>query len=162
VNGGLGYNSAQDDTYAAANHLWNGNGYNWQAGFSLSIPWGMAANRALYRQAMANVRSEQLTQEQTDQQLVVQVRSAVRAVQSSVESVRAAGEESRLSERQYELQKAELDAGLATSYDVLQAQNQLETARVNELQAKVNLRDAIADLRFLEGSSLDDYHINLD
>jgi outer membrane protein TolC len=111
---------------------------------------------------MANVRSEQLTQEQTDQQLVVQVRSAVRAVQSSVESVRAAGEESRLSERQYELQKAELDAGLATSYDVLQAQNQLETARVNELQAKVNLRDAIADLRFLEGSSLDDYHINLD
>ena len=161
VNGGLGYNSAQDDYYAAANHLWNGNGYNWQAGFSLSIPWGMAANRALYRQAMANVRSEQLTQEQTDQQLVVQVRSAVRAVQSSLESVRAAGEESRLSEKQYDLQKAKFDAGLATSYDVLQAQNQLETARVNELQSKVNLRDAIADLRFLEGSSLDEYHINL-
>jgi outer membrane protein TolC len=161
VNGGLGYNSAQDDYYAAANHLWNGNGYNWQAGFSLSVPWGMAANRALYRQAMANVRSEQLTQEQTDQQLVVQVRSAVRAVESSLESVRAAGEESRLSEKQYDLQKAELDAGLATSYDVLQAQNQLETARVNELQAKVNLRDSIADLHFLEGSSVDDYHINL-
>ena len=99
VNGGLGYNSAQDDYYAAANHLWNGNGSNWQAGFTLSIPWGMAANRALYRQAMANVRSEQLTQEQTDQQLVVQVRSAVRAVQSNLESVKAAGEEERLSEK---------------------------------------------------------------
>jgi outer membrane protein TolC len=162
VNGGLGYNSAAAGYTPAANQLWNGSGYNWQAGFSLSIPWGMAANRALYRQAMANVHSEQLTQEQTDQQLVVQVRSAVRAVASSVESVRAAGEETSLSEKQYELQKAELDAGLATSYDVLQAQNQLETARVSELQAKVNLRDAIADLRFLEGSSLDEYHVNLD
>lgn len=161
VNGGLGYNSAQDDYYAAANHLWNGNGYNWQAGFTLSIPWGMAANRALYRQAMANVRSEQLTEEQTDQQLTVQVRSAIRAVQSNLESVRAATEEEELSEKQYELQKAELDAGLATSYDVLQAQNQLESARVSELQAKVNLRDAVADLRFLEGSSLEDYHVNL-
>jgi outer membrane protein len=161
VNGGLGYNSAQDDYYAAASHLWNGNGYNWQAGFTLSIPWGMAANRALYRQAMANVRSEQLTAEQTDQQLTVQVRSAVRAVQSNLESVRAATEEADLSEKQYELQKAELDAGLATSYDVLQAQNQLESARVGELQARVNLRVAIADLRFLEGSSLDEYHVNL-
>jgi outer membrane protein len=161
VNGGLGYNSAQDDYYAASSRLWNGSGYNWQAGVTLSIPWGMAANRALYRQAMANVRSEQLTEEQTDQQLTVQVRSAIRAVQSNLESVRAATEEAHLSEKQYELQKAELDAGLATSYDVLQAQNQLETARVSELQARVNLRDAIADLRFLEGSSLDEYHINL-
>ena len=82
-------------------------------------------------------------------------------MQSNLESVRAATEEADLSEKQYELQKAELDAGLATSYDVLQAQNQLESARVGELQARVNLRVAIADLRFLEGSSLDEYHVNL-
>jgi outer membrane protein TolC len=161
VNGGLGYNSFQNDYYEAANRLLNGAGYNWQAGVSVSIPWGMAQNRALYRQAMSNVHSEELTSQQTDQQLTVQVRSAVRAVQTNVESVRAASEEAQLSQKQYELQKAELDAGLATSYDVLQAQNQLETARVGELQARVNLRDAIADLRFLEGSSIDGYHIDL-
>ena len=44
--------------------------------------------------------------------------------------------------------------GLATSYDVLQAQNQLETSRQAELQAKVNLRIAVADVHFLEGTSL--------
>ena len=68
---------------------------------------------------------------------------------------------SALSQKQYELQKARFDAGLATSYDVVLAQNQLETARVSELQAKVNLRIALADLRFLEGTSLQNYHINL-
>jgi hypothetical protein len=32
---------------------------------------------------------------------------------------------------------------------------------VAELQARVNLRIAIADLRMLEGTSLDAYHVNL-
>jgi hypothetical protein len=34
-------------------------------------------------------------------------------------------------------------------------------ARVAELQAKINLRTAIASLHFLEGSSLQLYHVNL-
>ena len=66
-----------------------------------------------------------------------------------------------LSHKQYDLQKAKFDAGLATSYDVLQAQNQLETSQISEIQAQVNLRVSLADLRFLEGSSLPIYHISL-
>ena len=92
---------------------------------------------------------------------MVQVRAAVRAVVTNVEGVAAADKASVLSQRQYELQKARFDAGLATSYDVLLAQNQLETARVSDLQARVNLRVAIADLRMLEGSSLEAYRVNL-
>jgi hypothetical protein len=37
----------------------------------------------------------------------------------------------------------------------------LETARVNELLAQVNLRIAIANLHQLESSSLQQYHINV-
>ena len=118
-------------------------------------------NKALYRQAKDSLESEQTTFDLTDQQLTVQVRAAVRAVDANVESVTSAQEASRLSGKQYELQKAKFDAGLATSYDVLQAQIQLSTARVSEIQAEVNLRIALADLRFLEGSSLENYHINL-
>jgi outer membrane protein TolC len=121
----------------------------------------MRANRALYRQAMASVHSEEVTLDQTDQTLVVNVRAAVRGVQTNIASVRASTQATQFAEKQYELQKAEFDAGLATSYDVLQAQNNLETSRVGELQAKVALLSAVADLRFLEGSSLDLYHINL-
>jgi len=128
---------------------------------TLSIPWEMRANRAIYRQALSGVRSQEVAYDQADQNLVVQVRAAVRSVQTSVASVRSSAENTKFAQKAYELQKAEFDAGLATSYLVLQAQNTLETARVSELQAKVNLLSAIADLRFLEGSSLQLYRINL-
>jgi len=159
VNGGLGYGSTAHSDYQSVFGVWNG--YNWTAGVSLSIPLGERANWALYRQALAGVQSEQVALDQADQTLVVQVRGAVRGVQTNVASVRTSGEETQFAEKEYELQKAEFDAGLATSYDVLQAQNNLETARVSELQARVNLLNAVADLRFLEGSSLELYHINL-
>ena len=159
VNGGLGYGSYAATANQSITGTWNG--YNWTAGVSVSVPWEMRANRALYRQALSSVRSEELAYDQADQALVVQVRSAVRSVQTNIMSVHSSAENTRFAEKAYELQKAQFDAGLATSYLVLQAQNNLETARVSELQAKVNLLSAIADLHFLEGSSLGLYQINL-
>jgi outer membrane protein TolC len=159
VNGGLGYSSYAATAGQSVTGTWTG--YNWNAGVTVSVPWGMKANRALYRQALDNVRSQEVAYDQADQNLMVQVRAAVRAVETSKASVRSSAEETKFAEKAYELQKAEFDAGLATSYLVLQAQNTLETARVSELQAKVSLLLAIADLRFLEGSSLQLYRINL-
>jgi outer membrane protein TolC len=159
VNAGLAYDSYAPTAGQSITGSWSG--YNWNAGVTLTIPWGMHANRALYHQALANVRSEEVAYDQADQTLVVAVRSAVRGVQTSIASVRSSAENTKFAEKSYELQKAEFDAGLATSYLVLQAQNNLESARVSELQAKVNLLSAVADLRFLEGSSLQLYRINL-
>jgi outer membrane protein len=159
VNGGLSYDSYQPTAGQSIAGSWNG--YNWNAGVSLSIPWGMAANRAIYRQAMSSVHSQEVAYDQADQNLVVAVRAAVRGVQTNIASVRSSAENTKFAQKSYDLQKAEFDAGLATSYLVLQAQNTLETARVSELQAKVGLLSAIADLRFLEGSSLQLYHIRL-
>jgi len=159
LNGGLGYNSYASTAGQSITGSWSG--YNWTAGLTLSVPWGLSAGRAAYRQAIAGVRSEQVAYDQVDQTLVVGVRAAVRAVQTSIASVRSSAENTKFAQKAYELTKAQFDAGLATSYLVLQSQNTLETARVSELQAKVNLLSAIANLRFLEGSSLQLYRINL-
>jgi len=159
LNGGLGYSSYASTAGSAITGNWSG--YNWTAGLTVSVPWGLTAGRAAYRQAVAGVRSEQVAYDQTDQGLVVAVRAAVRAVQTGIASVRSSAENTQYAQKAYELTKAQFDAGLATSYLVLQAQNTLETARVSELQAKVNLLSAIANLRFLEGSSLQLYRINL-
>jgi outer membrane protein len=159
LNGGLGYNSYASTAGQSFTGSWSG--YNWTAGVTLSVPWGLSAGRAAYRQAEAGVRSEQVAYDEADQTLVVGVRAAVRAVQTSIASVRSSAENTKFAQKAYELTKAQFDAGLATSYLVLQSQNTLETARVSELQAKVNLLSAIANLRFLEGSSLQLYRINL-
>jgi outer membrane protein TolC len=159
LNGGLGYNSYASTAGQSFTGSWSG--YNWTAGVTLSVPWGLTAGRAAYRQAVAGVRSQEVAYDQADQNLVVGVRAAVRAVQTSIASVRSSAENTKFAQKAYELTKAQFDAGLATSYLVLQSQNTLETARVSELQAKVNLLSAIANLRFLEGSSLQLYRINL-
>ncbi|MGH7994772.1 MAG: TolC family protein [Opitutaceae bacterium] len=161
VTGGAGRSSMQSSYADALNRTWSGPGYNWQAGLTFSFPWGLRQSRAQYRQAEDSVRAEQTVLEQADQTLVVQIRAAVRAVRSNQEAVVSAGEATRLSEKQYDLQKGKFDAGLATSYDVLQAQYELESARVSQLQAEVNLRLAVADLHFLEGTSLETYRIKL-
>jgi outer membrane protein len=159
VNGGVGYGSFAATANQSITGPWNG--YNWMAGVTLSIPWEMRANRALYHQALSQVRSQEVSYDQADQNLVVNVRAAVRGVQANIESVHSSAANATFAAKAYELTKAQFDAGLATSYLVLQSQNTLETARVSELQAKVNLLLAIANLRFLEGSSLQLYRINL-
>jgi outer membrane protein len=159
VNGGLSYSSYAATAGQALTNNWNG--YNWTGGVTLNIPWGMHANRAQYNSALAQVHSQQVAYDQADQNLVVSVRSDVRGVEASIESVRSSAENTKFAQKAYELTKAQFDAGLATSYLVLQAQNTLETARVSELQAKVSLLLAIANLRFIEGSSLQLYRINL-
>jgi outer membrane protein TolC len=159
VNGGLAYSSYAPSVSQSITGNWNG--YNWTGGLTLNIPWGMHANRALYHQALSQVRSQEVAYDQADQMLVVSVRAAIRGVETSVESVRSSAENTQYAAKAYELTKAQFDAGLATSYLVLQAQNTLETARVSELQAKVSLLLANANLRFLEGSSLQLYRINL-
>jgi outer membrane protein len=159
ANAGLGYNSFAATAGQSVTGPWSG--YNWTGGLTLTVPWGMHASRALLHQTESQVRSQEVAYDQTDQGLVVEVRSAVRGVETSNENVRASSENTKFAEKAYELTKAQFDAGLATSYLVLQAQNTLETARVSELQAKVNLLVAVANLRFYEGSSLQLYRINL-
>ncbi len=161
VDGTVGYNATDDSYNSVLNDLPERKGYNWTVGLTVGVPWGLHADRARYRSAMATLRQQQAKFEQLDQNLVVNVRSAVRAVETNITSVQIAAKATELSERQYNLQKARLDAGLSTSRLVLQAQDDLETAHVNELQARVNLGAALAALHQLEGSSITEYKIVL-
>ena len=78
-----------------------------------------------------------------------------------VESVRISSLATELSQKQFEQEKTLYEVGKSTFRFVQQAQAALDTARVNELQAKVNLRVSLADLARLEGSSLARYKIEL-
>jgi outer membrane protein TolC len=136
-------------------------GYNWEVDLSLSVPWGLHAGRARYRSAQASLRQQQARLQQVEQNLLVQVRAGVRAVETSRQSVAIFGQATQLAEKQYELELARFKAGLSTSRQVLQTQDDLEAARLNELQARIDLRIAYANLHQLETSSLSRYHIAL-
>ena len=161
LGGAAGYNGQNRSYGDALNDVPKGKGYIWQLDLALSVPWGLHADKARYRIALNNLHQQEALLQQLDQDLIVNVRAAVRAVQVNVQSVGISAKSTELSEKQYQLQKARFDAGLATSRQVLEAQDTLESARVSELQAKVTLRIAAAELRRLEASSLERYKIVL-
>jgi outer membrane protein len=161
VDGAVGYNTREATARAAASELWEGEGYAWQVGLSVTMPWGNRAERARYQQALNNLAREEARLQSIDQNILVQVRAAVRAVETNVEGVRISRLATQLSQQQFELERARFDAGLSTFRRVQEAQADWDISRARELQARVTLRIALADLARLEGSSLDRYNIDL-
>lgn len=161
LGGSVGFNGI-DRTYSrAVGNVTDGDAHSWQLDLKFSVPWGLHGDRARYRSALASLRQQEARLQQIDQNLLVNVRAAVRAVETNQQSVEINRKATELATRQYELELARFKAGLSTSRLVLQIQQDLEDTRVNELAAEVNLRVAIANLHQLESSSLARYRITL-
>ncbi len=142
-------------------NLPNDHGNNWSVGLNYSMPWGRHADKARYRTAQTNLQSIRLQLEQLEQTLLINVRSAVRAVETQLAAVEIATKTTELASRQYDQSKARYDAGLSTSRQVLLVQDDLENARFQELNARVALRRAAAELNRLEGSSFERFGVQL-
>ncbi len=161
VGAAVGLNGYRGSGSSAYSDAFNRGNNSWQVDLAFSYPWGQVADKARYHQSLATLSREQTRLRLIEQNIEVQVRAAVRAVGTNFESVKISAQARELSTKQYELEKAKFDAGLSTSRRVLEAQNDLETARVNELQAKVSLRTSLAALHRIEGSSLQRYGVTL-
>ena len=161
IGGAVGMNGHRGSSGDAIGDALDRDNHSWQVDLSLSYPWGQIGDKARYRQSLATLNQQQLRLRQFEQSIELQVRSAIRAVETNLESVKISAQARVLSDRQYELEKARFDNGLSTSYRVLQAQDELENARVAELQANVSLRNSISTLRRVEGSSLQRYSVTL-
>lgn len=161
LDGALGFNGVQGSTSDAINSAINRDNNSWQLGLTLNYPLGRVSDKARYRQSLSTLEQQTLAVRQLEQSILVQVRSAVRTVETNTEKVKIAALAAEFSSKQYDLESARFAAGLATSRDVLQTQSDLQNARVAELQARITLQNSISALHRLEGSSLERYQIVL-
>ena len=157
VGAAVGLNGTNRSSSSAYGDVFDRDNQAWQVDFAFNYPWGRGAERARERQSRSTLSREEARLRQLEQFLEVNVRAAVRSVETNIESVSIASLASSLSQKQYELEKARFDAGLSTSRRVLEAQDDLETAKVAELQARTELQASIAALHRLEGTGLQQY-----
>lgn len=153
----LGYNTQRRSAADALDDLPGSDGYNWQVGLELVYPIGSRSARAQLIQANNNLARAQLALRQLEQDILVRTRSAVRAVETSREAVRVATLACELGERQYVLEKTRFSVGKSIPRAVLDAQTDLDDARVSLLSSEVDLLTAFSNLRRLEGRSLEEY-----
>jgi outer membrane protein TolC len=103
----------------------------------------VARSKLSLEQSQANLKSLQL-------QIATDVANAALNVQSSLESVQASQTARELSKEKLDATQSKLDVGMATNYDVVQAQRDYATAQGNELRAIANYRKALVNFEAVQ------------
>ncbi len=156
LNGSYGKVGIDVDNYGnSIDDLRRGANKDWQVTMALGIPVGN-------RQAIANFTAADyaLTQAQKGIETLelaarVQVRDAVRAVQTTLKRVKAAQVNVRLQKEKLAAEQKKFENGMSTSFQVLQFQNDLFTAQVRENLAMVDYNKAQVELERVQGTLLE-------
>jgi len=139
-----------------------GEDYAWSAGLNLQIPLGQRAALNRQMQAREDLRLAHLNKKQLSNGIILEVTRAVRELDSARQSVETTRAATGLRREELDGETRRLEAGVSTAYQVLQVQNSLLTAQVQELQAQIRVRKAITGYRNATGTILNDYGIQLD
>jgi outer membrane protein TolC len=134
---------------------------NWSVALSLDVPLNSVFSRAAAAQARASLDQETARMKNTEQQAYLEIRTAVRAVQTNYERVNAYKVARELAEEKLAAEQAKLEAGLTTTFVVLSYQRDLSNARLMELSALIDHTLSIARLEKAMGTSLEKKNIQL-
>ena len=111
---------------------------NWSVKLSLTIPMSSVFSRAAQAEAKVGLNQQIALMKQTEQTAYLEIRAAVRAVQTNYERVSARRTARELAEQKLEAEQSKLEAGMSTSFVVLNYQRDLAAARTSELQALID------------------------
>lgn len=132
----------------------NRRGYNLSAGIQFSVPIGFRASEAELRQAMKRRQNVELATAQALQNAMFNARSAWRSLEAARERLAAAQVALKMQNESFKGQRARYSLGEATLTDVLSAQDSLDSARLEEIQAQLDVAVARAKTARLDGRIL--------
>jgi HAE1 family hydrophobic/amphiphilic exporter-1 len=117
--------------------------------------------RNQYKSTKATLEQIILQLKQLEQNVMVEIDNAVKQAQSSYESVDATRQARIYAEEALDAEQKTYVVGKATTFEVLQYQNNLTTARGQEIRALANYEEALANLAAQEGSTLERNNIDI-
>ncbi|MBO7543101.1 TolC family protein [bacterium] len=133
----------------------SGRHLNWMVGLDFVTPvffWSFVGD---YRQAKYAKEQATLSVENVQQAITIEVRIAIRAVQTNRKRITAAREATRLAYEQLYYEQEKYKAGLVTTYEVLELQSDLAQALSTEIKALVDWRISMSALSRAVGLALD-------
>ena len=133
----------------------SGRHLNWMVGLDFVTPvffWSFVGD---YRQAKYAKEQATLSVENVQQAITIEVRTAIRAVQTNRKRITAAREATRLAYEQLYYEQEKYKAGLVTTYEVLELQSDLAQALSTEIKALVDWRISMSALSRAVGLALD-------
>jgi HAE1 family hydrophobic/amphiphilic exporter-1 len=130
-------------------------------GVALSFPLKNRTAEGQLGRAVAEGRKIGAQRKTLEQTIEVEVRNAVQAVETArlrVETARASRE---AAEKQSESEQRRFQAGLSTTYFVLERQNNLSAAQGRELKAMTDYSKAVTELQRVMGTTLTSANVDV-
>ncbi len=161
LNGSYGYNGNAQGSRGVYDQIGQANRPYYSYGASLSIPLSNAQSRNAYKADKASQQQLLIKLKQLEQNVMLQINDAVINVRSTLESVDATKQARIYAEAALDAEQKKYTVGKSTTFTVLQLQNNLTSARSQEIRSLANYAEAIANLDQQEGSTLVRYNIDV-
>lgn len=130
-------------------------------GAEMSIPLANIQARNTLKSDKVTEKQDLLKLKQIEQNVLVEIDNAVKEAESDYESVGATKQARIYAEAALDAEQKTYAVGKATTFEVLTYQNNLTTARGQEIRALANYEEALSNLAQQEGSTLQQRNIDI-
>ena len=161
LTGSYGFNGSGREFDNAIDQAGEGNAPFYSYGAKLTVPLSNAGARNQFKTGKAQVQQALLQLKQLEQNVMVQIDNAVKQAQSAFQSVDATRSARVYAEAALDAEQKKYAVGKSTTFTVLQLQNNLTSARSQEIRALANYNEALVNLAVQEGSTLERDKIDL-
>jgi len=134
----------------------------WTIGGQVSFPLGNINARNTYKAAKLTKEQIALQLKQLQQNILIQIEDAIETAKTALQRAAATREARIYAGAALDAEQKKLENGKSTSFQVLQLQRDLTTARSTEIRALADYNIALANLAANEGTTLDRRHVKLD
>ena len=146
--------STERSFFSTAGTAFAGDFPGWSLQFDIAYPIGNSPQEAQHTRARLLQTQQQRQLQSLELQVATQVREAARNVQTNAKRVDATRASRSLAEKRLEAEEKRFQAGLTSSFFVLQAQRDLNVARNSELLALVEYSKSVVNDAAVQQSPL--------
>jgi outer membrane protein len=127
---------------------------NWAVTLSVNYPLGTSTADAAVAQGRVQRQQATLSLREQEMAVVSQVREVARQVNTTQQRVEATRKAREFAERRLEAENKRVTVGLATTFQLFQAQRDLDSAKQRELQALIDYNRALVNLEAVQVAPL--------
>lgn len=144
-----------------ADSMGSGDYYNYIIGMKIEFPLGNRTAKSQYSKAKIGAAQAATLLKDLENNIINEVREAVRQIETNIERVEAAKATRRLAEERLKAEGKKFEVGLSTAHDLLEFQDELAKAESREAFSRTEYEKSIADLSRVKGIMLRENDISI-
>jgi outer membrane protein TolC len=133
----------------------------YSVGGRLTIPLSNRSARSAVRQTKAQMAQDTVRVKQLEQTILISIDDAIKAANTYYQTVQATHAAREYAEQALDAEQKKFEVGKSTSFQVLQLQKDLTSARLYEIRALANYNQALATVAANEGTTLEKHKLNV-